>query len=295
MARLEKVVAGIDFSDASVAAVRWTSRWFAPDAELILLHVLDMAQPPAFLRPFLPGPEDVLRHAREGALEQLRQLGHTLPSARKRAEVREGRPTEQIAEMASETDADLVVVGEHGQRRGLRDVLGSTAEQLVHASPVPVLLVRGQEEQVPQRVLVPVDESPMGDRVLAWARLLGERFGAQIMAFHVLNARLLWQLRLISSETKWQELGEDMERGAQDWLRERVRAAGFTPEQAETRVALGDPSHEILAAAARYGADLIVLGSHGAGALERVLIGSVARAVMRGASSPVFVVTRARD
>src|SRR5690606_28649106 len=51
MARLEKVVAGIDFSDASVAAVRWTSRWFAPDAELILVHVLDVPKPPAFLRP----------------------------------------------------------------------------------------------------------------------------------------------------------------------------------------------------------------------------------------------------
>ena len=295
MVRLDKVVAGIDFSDASIAAARWTSRWFAPDAELILLHVLDMPQPPAFLRPLLPVSEDVLRHAREGALQQLRDLGHSLLSARKRAEVREGKPTEQIAKVASELDADLVVVGEHGQRRGLRDVLGSTAEQLVHASPVPVLLARGQAEAAPQRVLVPVDESEMGDRVLTWARLLGERFGAQVMVFHVLNARLLWQMRQISSETKWQELGEDMQRGALDWLRERVRAAGFTPEQAETRVAFGEPSHEILAAAARYGADLIVLGSHGAGALERVLIGSVARAVMRGASSPVLVVTPARD
>jgi len=295
MARLEKVVAGIDFSEASIAAARWTSQWFAPDAELILLHVLDLPKPPAFLRPLLPSPEEVLRHAREGALEQLRELGHSLPSARKRAEVREGRPSERIAEMARETNADLVVVGEHGHRRGLRDVLGNTAEQLVHTSPVPVLLARGQAEGAPQRVLVPIDESPMGDRVLEWARLLGEGFGAQIMVFHVLNARLLWQMRLISSETKWQELSEDMHRGALDWLRERVRAAGFAPEQVETRVALGEPSHEILAAAARYAADLIVLGSHGAGALERVLIGSVTRAVMRGASSPVVVVTPGSD
>ena len=74
--------------------------------------------------------------------------------------MREGRPSERIAEMARETNADLVVVGEHGHRRGLRDVLGNTAEQLVHTSPVPVLLARGQAEGAPQRVLVPIDESP---------------------------------------------------------------------------------------------------------------------------------------
>jgi len=295
MARLEKVVAGIDFSDASVAAVRWTSRWFAPDAELILVHVLDVPKPPAFLRPLLPGAEHVLENAREGALQRLRALSESLPSVRKRLEVREGKATERIAEVASEMDADLVVVGEHGQRRGLRDVLGSTAEQLVHASPVPVLLARGQGEAAPQRLLVPIDESPMGERVLEWARLLGERFGAQVMVFHVLNARLLWQMRLVSSERKWQELGEEMQRGAVDWLRERVRAAGFASDAVETHVALGEPSHEILAAAARHGADLIVLGSHGAGAFERVVIGSVTRAVMRGAFSPVLVVTPSRD
>jgi len=295
MARLEKVVAGIDFSDASVAAVRWTSRWFAPDAELILVHVLDVPKPPAFLRPLLPGAEDVLENAREGALQRLRALSESLPSVRKRLEVREGKATERIAEVASEMDADLVVVGGHGQRRGLRDVLGSTAEQLVHASPVPVLLARGQGEAAPQRLLVPIDESPMGERVLEWARLLGERFGAQVMVFHVLNARLLWQMRLVSSERKWQELGEEMQRGAVDWLRERVRAAGFASDAVETHVALGEPSHEILAAAARHGADLIVLGSHGAGAFERVVIGSVTRAVMRGAFSPVLVVTPSRD
>lgn len=295
MARLEKVVVGIDFSDASIAAARWTAQWFAPDAELVLVHALEMPQPPSFLRPMLADPENVLRHARAAALERLRELGHTLPSARKRVEVREGRATERIAEAAAETGADLVVVGEHGHRHGLRDALGSTAERLVHVSPAPVLLARGQADNEPRRVLVPVDESEMGDRVLEWARVLGERFGAEVMAFHVLNARLLWQLRLISSETKWRELGEDMQRGAVDWLGERVRAAGFPPDAVETRVAFGDPSHEILAAAARYGADLIVLGSHGAGALERVLIGSITRAVMRGASCPVLVVTPRRD
>jgi nucleotide-binding universal stress UspA family protein len=295
MTGLEKVVVGVDFSEASLAAARWTVHWFAPQAELILLHALDAPRPPAFLQPLLPGTEDVLRAARDGALGRLRELANTLPSAHTRLEVREGRATDQIVDVVEEAGADLVVVGEHGHRRGLRDVLGSTAEQLMHTSPVPVLLARGPLDAAPQRVLAPVDESEAGDRVLEWARLLHERFGARVTVLHVLNVRLYWQLRLVSSETKWQELGEEMQRGAMDWLRQRVQAAGLPAEAVDVHVVFGEPSYEILAAAARHGSDLIVMASHGAGALGRILIGSVARSVLRGASCPVLVLTRGRD
>ncbi|HEX7088552.1 MAG TPA: universal stress protein [Longimicrobiales bacterium] len=295
MTGLGKVVVGVDFSEASLAAARWTAHWFAPQAELILVHALDAPRPPAFLQPLLPGVEDVLRTARDGALGRLRELADTLPSAQTRVEVREGRATERIVDVVEEAGADLVVVGEHGHRRGLRDVLGSTAEQLMHISPVPVLLARGQRDATPQRVLAPVDESEAGDRVLAWALLLRERFGARVTVLHVLNVRLLWQLRLISSETKWQELGEEMQRGAMDWLRQRVQAAGLPAEAVDMHVVFGEPSYEILAAAARHGSDLIVMASHGAGALGRVLIGSVVRSVLRGASCPVLVLTCRRD
>jgi len=59
-------------------------------------------------------------------------------------------------------------------------------------------------------------------------------------------------------------------------------AATFTPE--------GHPAEEIVAAARTWGADLIVIGSHGRGGLGRVLLGSVAESVMRHAPCPVLVV-----
>ena len=55
-------------------------------------------------------------------------------------------------------------------------------------------------------------------------------------------------------------------------------------------VQAGTPSTEIVKAAREWPADLIVIGSHGRGGAQRVLLGSVAEAVMRHTSCPVLVI-----
>jgi nucleotide-binding universal stress UspA family protein len=52
----------------------------------------------------------------------------------------------------------------------------------------------------------------------------------------------------------------------------------------------GEPGQEIVKAAKDWGADLIVVGSHGRRGLTRALVGSVAETVMRHAPCPVLVV-----
>jgi nucleotide-binding universal stress UspA family protein len=61
----------------------------------------------------------------------------------------------------------------------------------------------------------------------------------------------------------------------------------------ETIVVGGDAASEILAAAARFGADLIVMGTHGRGAIAQAVLGSVSHEVMRTASCPVLTVSHA--
>ncbi len=58
---------------------------------------------------------------------------------------------------------------------------------------------------------------------------------------------------------------------------------------AEAVVEVGDPSAVICAVAAREGADVVVMGSHGHGWLQRVLIGSVSHHVLQHAPCPVLV------
>jgi nucleotide-binding universal stress UspA family protein len=70
-------------------------------------------------------------------------------------------------------------------------------------------------------------------------------------------------------------------------LAARVRESGLECQTGSTE---GNPGDEIIDYATKIGADLIVMGTHGRGGLERVLLGSVAEKVLRGSSCPVLVV-----
>lgn len=57
----------------------------------------------------------------------------------------EGEPVEQILEMARSRGADSIVMGSHGRRSIERVLLGSVAEGVMRASPVPVIVVHARE------------------------------------------------------------------------------------------------------------------------------------------------------
>lgn len=59
--------------------------------------------------------------------------------------VRTGDARDVILHTAEELGADLIVMGTHGRRGISRALLGSVAEMIVRASPVPVLTVRGKK------------------------------------------------------------------------------------------------------------------------------------------------------
>jgi nucleotide-binding universal stress UspA family protein len=65
-------------------------------------------------------------------------------------------PSEEVAQLAADLEADLVVVGTHGRRGFSRLMLGSVAEVTVRLAPCPVLVVR--QKQVPPST--PVIEPP---------------------------------------------------------------------------------------------------------------------------------------
>jgi nucleotide-binding universal stress UspA family protein len=287
---LDRIVLGMDFSIPARQAARWILDHLAPEGRLLLVHSLEIAEPPSFLRAFVPPNDSAHESARRGALVRLQELADSLNGADVHTALREGRPGDRIAAVAQETDADLVVVGEHGHRRGLADVLGSTAEQLVRAAACPVLLARNLPHEAPGSLLVPVDGAA-GPTVaaLAWARLLHERTGARIVLLHVVNHTLVGRMGTVSSTARKAELRDLLLSEAESWLKEQVTNSGLPPEHTETRVALGDPVAEILATVERERIDLVVMGSRGSGGVTRS-IGSVARAVLRGIAGPILIV-----
>lgn len=139
------IVCALDFSPASLVGLRHAlSLAQAAGTRLILVHVLDW--PPD--RPVAPGlgPEvaAVRRSTEDAARRELRAA--VTDEAREwcdcREEVAVGRPYEEILRIATEHEADLIVLGIHGRTIVERALFGSTATQVVRRSPCPVLTVR---------------------------------------------------------------------------------------------------------------------------------------------------------
>ena len=83
---------------------------------------------------------------------------------------------------------------------------------------------------------------------------------------------------------------EELEKGVPfnvDHVAEELRSSGF---HANSVVETGEVRSTIIDFSARWGADLIVLGSHGHAGLRRFLLGNVAESVVRHANCSVLLV-----
>jgi len=136
---INRVIVGVDFSDASRGALAKASAWaLKAGAPLTAVHVL---QPPAPMLPeaqiALPDPA-WLQSMEDHAREHLGQWAEAFPGTA--VEVRWGSPAEELVALA---DADsLLVVAQVGHSRIERLLFGSTAARVVKHAPCDVLVVR---------------------------------------------------------------------------------------------------------------------------------------------------------
>jgi nucleotide-binding universal stress UspA family protein len=157
-----------------------------------------------------------------------------------------------------------------------------------------VLLVTHPRLTTPRHVLVPLNRPDHALGALSWASTLSQRSGARVTAMHVMTGGVassaLAALAVVSG-TPPGEVGPPLAAVEESdrWL-EGIVAAGVPREQASSEVVLGEPSHEILAAAKRLDTDLIIMARRSTGKLRRAVLGSVVEGVLRGASCPVLVV-----
>jgi nucleotide-binding universal stress UspA family protein len=134
-----------------------------------------------------------------------------------------------------------------------------------------------------QQILAPVDFSDSSADSLAYACALAEKFSAQLHVLHVLEDPADYA-RKAESWAVLPQLRDRLEREAQG----KLEALG--PTDAILEVRWGAPFLEILGYAKEHLVDMIVMGSHGHGAVKHLLLGSVAEKVVRKAGCPVLTV-----
>jgi nucleotide-binding universal stress UspA family protein len=292
--KLERVVVGIDFSPASVETAQWVAQQLAPGAEIILVHAISIPEPPPIVRSRFPRRELLIDTMREGAEKRLREISLSVNAARVWLEIREGDPVECLTAVADEYVADLVVAGAHGERAGLLEGLGTTADRLVRTLASPVLLVTHPRLTPPSHILVAVEKPEHAQQALECAAALGRQFDAKVTALHVVSAGVAsgaLAAAAIMSGTPPVDLsvGRNLAETPDRWL-ESVLAAGVPSERANSEVAFGEAAREIRSAIERLDVDLVVMGRRETGNLRRAVLGSVVHGVLHGATCPVLVV-----
>jgi nucleotide-binding universal stress UspA family protein len=140
------VVVGIDFSVQSDRALDQALEMASlrEDAEVHVVCVEPEWAGAAFATP-LPPVDEAVQEVQQRAAERVTAMGRKLDGGRLKrviAHVRRGTPAVEIARLAAELDADLVVVGSHGRGGIQRLFLGSVAEHVARLARCPVWVIR---------------------------------------------------------------------------------------------------------------------------------------------------------
>lgn len=263
-----KILVPLDGAAPSEAILPWVRALLAmPDARALLLHVslvpdLEAEAPAGQPRPAPASCQTYL-------CEAVQRLG--APADRVETHVLVGPIAPTIERFAGEQGVGLVAL-RTSAREGLAYLLfGSTASEILAGTRSPLLALG---PSVPPRtgtgalrnILVPLDGSELATAVFPIVAALAKGLGAAVRLFHVRSS--------------------DGPVASLDAHTERLKAAGV-PCLVDT--VDGAPVERILERLRSGGFDLVAMATHGLSGLRRLLLGSVAEAVLHASPCPVLL------
>ncbi len=277
---------GLGKSGAPVVAARLVAERLGVPLEVVTVIEPQGAYGAALggIPEYFPQLDDELKESRLADVKEYLARHSAKDAVPARIHMAFGSIAADVARLAAERAATLIVVGAAPHQRLKHMVAGERAAQFLRSSTVPVLSVPPGFDALPRKVVVAVDFSPASMRAAETALLLAAS-GARITLLHVLSPLLGdVPLRGIGShdlDTPQRLFGRFL-----DELRPFV-SHGVT---VETHVRTGDDLEGIVATAASLGAELVVVGTHGHRLLGRIFVGSVAAGVLHNAAQAVLVV-----
>jgi nucleotide-binding universal stress UspA family protein len=198
-----------------------------------------------------------------------------------------------LAKHIEATNVDLVVMTTHGRGGLARFWLGSVADMLVRLTNVPILFVRPTEDlpdflhpSMFQQILIPVDGSRLSEQILKPTLALGELLQAEYTLLHVVKP--LYPDDNLITHKNIPDIQASQE--AQSYLDTITQRLGIEDQPIATRFIFAEkPAAVILDQARRHEHTLIAMATHGLSGVRRLLLGSVADKVLRGAETAVLV------
>jgi nucleotide-binding universal stress UspA family protein len=292
------ILVAVDLSESSDEALRQAhERAEAAAGTLTVLHVVPN---PMHSNPLFPHLEREVESSMKARKRRLRnEVLERVEAVTGRGEdavevvVEDGWPHVVIVQQAEQRSADLLVVGSHGSGGGTRFMLGNVAEKVVRHAHGPVLVARPRLGS--GVVLVATDFSDASLAAVEVAVDEARRTPARLSIMHSvdLSPGLLAGLELSTGVMAYgapPAIPAELREAVDDRLSGAMALQGA---EGERIVAEGPPATAIVHTAAELHADLVVVGTVGRTGLPRLLLGSVAEAVVRDAPCSVLVARRA--
>lgn len=294
MFKMNAVICATDLSEASNKALPVAASMASRHgARLIIAHIIDL---PA-VTPYgetMVDPQELRNRVEESAKAQVTDIMSHCEQVDWELNIAIGYPAKEILQIVEETKADLVVAATHSRSGIERLLLGSVSRKLMHTLKVPLLIVPGNMaiEQIQRKiesVLIACDFSPDSGNAVRWGIDFAQAFGAKLtMATVIENTQLSQILKLDPQKEHGmaEKFQADLHLKLQDTVPEEYRDT-IKPE---TVVLAGQPHEELNKYAILNHIDLIVMGVHGRGIIENLLVGSTTDRLVRLGQFPVMAV-----
>ena len=239
-------------------------------------------------------------YARQVGEESERQardyLSETTASVPTRYRVVPGRSiATALIGVVEEVDASVLVLGSSADGQVGRVVVGSTADKLLHASPVPLAIspreFRSTAADGVTKVTAAFSDSESSARVVGRVWAIAQRFGVplRVASFGVRGATMYPPLGGVTAEDSVLSTWSEQARAAQ----EHLVASGVVPASVERVTATGPTWGDALASVPWEPGEVLALGSSSMGPVARVFLGSRATKLIRHSPVPVIVLPHA--
>ncbi len=300
---LRSIVVSLDgsrFAETALPVATRLARSAGADLHLLMVHEPVMAMVPAADIPSSTGPDEAaMRVAEKTYLSTTAIDCGAVGPAPVGFSLLEGLAGPALVEELERKAPDLMVMSTHGRGLLSRFWLGSVADHVVRHTSVPVLLLHPRDgAPVPapeikfQTCLVPLDRSTEAEKILGPLTELAKLAQTHLTLLHVIEPILGVTGAVppyplpVPAETL-----EAIRSDAQKYLDEvadRLRAAGLA---VNTKVVVGlGVAATVLEQLELGKIDFVAMTTHGNSGFRRLLLGSVADKIVRGAGKPVLVV-----
>ncbi len=305
-----RILIPVDGSKHSLAAVQFVAARSTPTSISPQIELLNVQAPIPARAARMVGKEACTSYYEDEAGKALRPAMRVLNKAglttRARHEV--GHAAEVIAAAAEKTrgknaePVDLLVMGSHGRGAVMRLLMGSVTTGVLARTTTPILLLRGTAHPAHEalKVAIAIDGSAYGLAAVRYVIKHRELFGgeaAQIQLVHVvpdfLGAYMPDMSGVALPAFTPNEIAA-MQNQAFESAMAPVRKLLAKAKLAVEEVQLVGPAGDALSTYARKKKiDVLVMGSHGHGALSQAVLGSVATRVAAQCDTPLLIIRKA--